>query len=114
MTPPCLFGVIAFIFQEKRHEIALAILGQFSSVAEILLGDMHSLCRICGWLASVHSSQFEDVILSSQLIISRFPDVFVFGNDCRPAKSGSPRGRCLRSTVILWDVFFKFDSSGES
>ena len=61
MTPPCLFGVIAFIFQEKRHEIALAILGQFSSVAEIVLGDMHSLCRICGWLASVHSSQFEDV-----------------------------------------------------
>lgn len=62
MTLTYLLGLVAYTFQLRRHEIALTILRHFSALAKILIGDWHPLCCICGWLASIHPSQLEDVI----------------------------------------------------
>ncbi|KAL9071458.1 MAG: hypothetical protein Q9161_004175 [Pseudevernia consocians] len=61
-TLQCLFTTLASIFRQRRYEIALAILRQFSALAEILVGEGHPLRCICGSLASIHPSQFEDII----------------------------------------------------
>ena len=61
-TLQCLFTTLASIFRQGRYEIALAILRQFSALAEILVGEGHPLRCICGSLASIHPSQFEDII----------------------------------------------------
>lgn len=48
--------------QRRRDEIAMAILRQCSALSEVLLAGEHPLRRICAWLSSVDSSQFEDTI----------------------------------------------------
>ncbi|CAF9943693.1 MAG: hypothetical protein ALECFALPRED_000967, partial [Alectoria fallacina] len=63
MTLTCLFVLVAHMFQQRRHEIALSILRQFSALAQIRLGDRHPLRCICGWLASMHPSQILTVIV---------------------------------------------------
>ena len=57
-----LFGLITEAHRHKRNEIALAILRQYSAMAEVLLGSEHPLCYISGWLTSVDPSQSNDVI----------------------------------------------------
>lgn len=63
LTLTCLFEIGATLFHARRHEIALAILRQFSALAEILVGERHPLRFICGWLALMHPSQCEDIII---------------------------------------------------
>lgn len=58
-----LFALIIDILHQKRHEIAVAVLRQFSAIGQLLLGDEHPLRRICGWLASVDQPQAEDVLI---------------------------------------------------
>ena len=58
-----LFGIILHIYRQRREEIALKMLGYISTLRVELLGDEHPLRRICAWLASVHSSQVECVIV---------------------------------------------------
>ena len=58
-----LFGIILHVHSHRREEIALKILRYISTLREELLGDEHPLRRICAWLASVHSSQVECVIV---------------------------------------------------
>lgn len=62
-TLASLFALITDILQWKRHEIAVAVLRQFSAMGQLLLGDEHPLRRICGWLASVDQPQAEDVLI---------------------------------------------------
>ena len=57
-----LFNTLASVYSQGRYEIALAILRQFSALAEILVGEGHPLRCICGSLASLLPSQFEDII----------------------------------------------------
>lgn len=63
MTLTCLFVLVAHMFEQRRHEIALSILRQFSALAQIRLGDRHPLRYICGWIASMHPSQILTVIV---------------------------------------------------
>ena len=58
-----LFGIILYIHRQRREEIVLKMLGYISALREELLGDEHPLRRICAWLASVHPSQVECVIV---------------------------------------------------
>ena len=51
-------------FQEERYEIALAILQQYSALAEIMVGESHPIRGICTWLASMAASQSENVIIT--------------------------------------------------
>ena len=62
MTLTYLFAVVAYIHQQRRHEIALAILRQFSALAEILFGERHPLHCICALLASLNPFQFGEII----------------------------------------------------
>ena len=62
MTLTYLFAVVAHIPQQKRHEIVLAILRQFSALAEILMGNRHPLHCICALLVSIHPSRFGETI----------------------------------------------------
>ena len=62
MTLTYLFAIVAYIHQQRRHEIALAILRQFSALAEILMGGRHPLHSICALLVSVHPSHFGEII----------------------------------------------------
>lgn len=62
MTLTYLFAVVAHIHHQRRHEIALAILKQFSALAEILMGDRHPLHCICALLVSIHPSRFGETI----------------------------------------------------
>ena len=62
MTLTYLFAVVAHIHQQRRHEIVLAILRQFSALAEILMGDRHPLHCICALLVSIHPSHFGETI----------------------------------------------------
>ena len=62
MTLTYLFAVVAHIHQQRRHEIVLAILRQFSALAEILMGDRHPLHCICALLVSIHPSHFGETV----------------------------------------------------
>ena len=62
MTLTYLFAVVAHIHQQRRHEIVLAILRQFSALAEILMGNRHPLHCICALLVSIHPSHFGETI----------------------------------------------------
>ena len=62
MTLTYLFAVVAYIHQQRRHEIALAILRQFSALAEILMGEGHPLHCIFALLVSIHPSCFGEII----------------------------------------------------
>lgn len=62
MTLPSLFRLIINVRQERRNEIALAILRQYSGMAEIVLGNEHPLCYISGWLTLVDPSESNDII----------------------------------------------------
>ena len=62
MTLPYLFGLIIDVRRRRRNEIALAILRQYSAMAEVLLGNEHPLCFISGWLTSVNPSESNDII----------------------------------------------------
>ena len=62
-------ATLQFIFQMTqrflragRYEIALAILRQFSALAEIIMRKTHPIGGICGWLASIARSQWEIVM----------------------------------------------------
>lgn len=63
MTLNLLSGLLLNCQRKQRHSIALAILRQFSAFGQLLLGDMHPLSRICGWLASVDESHCEEIVL---------------------------------------------------
>ena len=63
LTMAYIFEIVATLFRARRHEIALAILRQFSALAEILMGERHPLRCICGWFALMHPLQFEDTIV---------------------------------------------------
>ena len=62
MTLTYLFAVVAHIHQQRRHEIVLALLRQFSALAEILMGDRHPLHCICAFLLTIHPSHFGEII----------------------------------------------------
>ena len=62
-TLSSLFEIVADIFRRKRDEVAIAILRQFSALAGIVLGEKHPLCSICGWLTSIHASDFKYVMV---------------------------------------------------
>ena len=62
MTLTYLFAVVAHVHRQSRHEIALAILRQFSALAEILMGERHPLHCICALLVTIHPSLFGEVI----------------------------------------------------
>ena len=57
-----LFGLIVWLLQQRRYEIALSILRQISALAKILLGLEHPLHCICEWLAFIHASDPRNVI----------------------------------------------------
>ena len=57
-----LFKIVLYTHYAGRNEIAFAILRHFSAMAMAVLGDRHPLCRISGWLSSMDSSRFNDVI----------------------------------------------------
>ena len=61
-TLPCILRTTERFFQKKRYEVALAILRQYSALAEIVMGKTHPIGCICGWLASIAPSQWETVI----------------------------------------------------
>ena len=63
MTLTYLFAILAYIYQQRRHEVALAILRQFSALAGIMMGERHPLHLICAWLASIHPSQLENMFV---------------------------------------------------
>ena len=45
-----------------RNEMGMAILRQFCALGEIVVGKQHPLRLICGWLASAHAFQFDEII----------------------------------------------------
>ena len=49
-------------FRKKIYEIALAILRQYSALAEIMMGKTHPIGYICRWLGSIAPLQWETVI----------------------------------------------------
>ena len=61
-TLSALFITIVETHRRGRDEIAFAILRQYSAMAMAVLGERHPLCRIPGWLSSMHPSQFDGVI----------------------------------------------------
>ena len=62
MTLLSLFQLLIDVRRQRRNEIALAILRQYSAMAEVLLGNEHPLCSISGWLTSVDPSDSNDII----------------------------------------------------
>ena len=62
MTLPSLFKLIIDVRRRRRTEIALAILRQYSGMAEIVLGNGHPLCYIFRWLTLVDLSESNDII----------------------------------------------------
>lgn len=63
MTLAYLFELVSSGFQQRRLEIALAILRQFSALANILTGERHPLRSVCGLLASIQPSQLQDIVV---------------------------------------------------
>ncbi|KAM0796927.1 hypothetical protein BDR22DRAFT_975663 [Usnea florida] len=64
--PLTLLHIFLFLpkrFREKRYEIALVILRQYSALAEIMRGKTHPIGCICRWLGSMAPSQWESVIV---------------------------------------------------
>ena len=64
--PDTLLSIFQFTrqcFLDKKYEIALAILRQYSALAEIMMGKTHPIGSICGWLASIAPLQLETVII---------------------------------------------------
>ena len=45
----------------RRHEIALAILRQYSALGKLVMGNEQPLRLICGWLALLDASQFDEI-----------------------------------------------------
>ncbi|KAG6988550.1 hypothetical protein G7Y79_00071g097210 [Physcia stellaris] len=59
-----------------RPEVSLAILRQFSAMAQLKLGESHPLRLICGWFASTSELDFEDIVLQScQILCEVFTSV---------------------------------------
>ena len=58
-----LFRLINYVRREKRDEMALIVLRQFSALGKVLLGSEHPLSRICEWLDSTSPSGFDDTIV---------------------------------------------------
>ena len=56
------FQITHTVFLAEKIEVALAILRQYSALAEIIVGKTHPLGRICGWLTSVAPLQWGTVI----------------------------------------------------
>lgn len=56
-----LFKLIVYVRRQKRDDMALIILRQFSALGKVLLGNEHPLSRICEWTGSVYASDFYDV-----------------------------------------------------
>ena len=57
-----IFRIIEQLFGKERYEFALAILRQYSALAEIIMGKTHPIGSICGWLASIAPLQWKSVI----------------------------------------------------
>ena len=57
-----IFFITLRLLQEQKYEVALAILRQFSALADIVMRKTHPVGRICGWLASIAPSQWETII----------------------------------------------------
>ena len=57
------FRITQRCLEEKRYEIALAILQQYSALAEIIMGKTHPIPGIYKWLAYIAASQSENVII---------------------------------------------------
>ena len=60
-----LFASTISICRRGRCEIALALFRQIFALGELVIGQGHPLPRICGWLASLESTQLEETILLS-------------------------------------------------
>ncbi len=58
-----LLRLISDLRFRKKDEVALLILRQFSDMGEVLLGSEHPLSRVCEWLTSVYTSDFNDIII---------------------------------------------------
>lgn len=58
-----IFASIVTFHYEKRDEVALSILRQFSALGTMLLGNQHPLSRICEWMNLVHTSNFEELTI---------------------------------------------------
>ena len=70
-----LLRIFQYTLSQGRHEINLAILRQFSSMGELLLGERHPLPQICRWLASHDQGAFQHVLETCSLTIA---DVFAY------------------------------------
>lgn len=57
-----ILGVIAVFHYEKRDEVALSILRQFSALGTVLLGRQHPLSLICEWINSVYASDLSSLV----------------------------------------------------
>lgn len=58
-----LFRLIVNVRDQRRDELAVIILRQFSALGKVLLGSEHPLSRICKWANSVNASDFDDVVV---------------------------------------------------
>lgn len=68
-----LFRLITYVRREKRDEMALIILRQFSALGKVVLGSEHPLSRICEWLDSTSPSGFDDtVVRCMESIVDQF------------------------------------------
>lgn len=64
--PETFATIVRFIMHSirlKRHELAYAILQQFTSLGELMMAHEHPIHRICGWLTSMEPSQMEEVAI---------------------------------------------------
>lgn len=56
-----LLWLISYVRGQKRHEVALIVLRQFSAFGEVLLCSEHPLSRICEWFQTASLSDFDDI-----------------------------------------------------
>ena len=72
----CLFSILEHCRKEKRPEIAVAVIRQFSALGEVLLGSNHPLRCICDTLASVEPTQSGEIVLKClQVAIDIFKNI---------------------------------------
>ena len=64
-----LCDIISICWKAGRPEVALAILRQFSAMAQLKLGEWHPLRLICGRFASASELDFKDIVLQSCRIL---------------------------------------------
>ena len=62
MTLLCLLVLVLHARRQGLGRIASFVLRTFSVVGESVLGNTHPFRQICSWLASAHSSQFDEVV----------------------------------------------------